>query len=156
MTTEKSAPKKSSPFMWIAIGIVALIFVGARQIHPRGVRGLLGDLIVSAQSSPEIEAIHDKMLTALKPIGAAALCLKHSDDPGIHKAVEKYNRRNSAELKKLVNTIKAEGGMSQSEKDLLDRQAMQEARKFIDKGSKRDTVCDNLEFRLNSGEFDLE
>lgn len=157
MTTENPDKRKFSPFVWITIGIVVLVFVGARQIHPGGIRGLLGDFMTSAQTSSEVEALHDEMLTALKPIGAAALCLKeHSDDPSLRKAIENYNRRNDVAMKDLVASIEAAGGMSRSEKDLLDRQAFREARSFVGKGSEMAFVCDSLARRINSGEFDLK
>lgn len=156
MSAEKPAKKKSSPLGWVTIGLVVLVFVGARQLHPGGIRGLLGDFITGAQSSPEIQALHNKMLVALRPMGAGAICLKeHSDDVNLKNALESYNSRNQAAMKKLIASIEAAGGMSKSEKDLLDRQAFREARSFVGQGADMERTCRGLAERFKSGEFDL-
>ena len=156
MSTDKLNKKKSKLIGWLTVGIVVLVFVGARQFHPGGIRGLLGDSITSAQTNPEIQAFHNRMLEALKPIGAGALCLKeHRDDADLRNAIQNYNLRNEVAMKELVSSIEAAGGMSRSEKDLLDRQAFREARSFVGKASEMKRVCNNLAKRLNSGEFDL-
>jgi hypothetical protein len=156
MSSEKSAKKKSPVLGWVAFGLVALVFVGARQLHPGGIRGLLGDFITHEQSNPEIQVLHDTMLVSLKPMGAAAICLKeHSDDANLKNALERYNSRNEGAMIKLIASIEAAGGMSKSEKDLLDRQAFREARSFVGQGVNMESTCGGLAERFNSGEFDL-
>ncbi|MDD2933591.1 MAG: hypothetical protein PHO76_06855 [Methylotenera sp.] len=156
MTTDVTDKKKPSPFRWAIVVIVVLVFVGARQLHPGGIRGLLEDSITSTQTKPEVQTLRDKMLITLKPIGAALLCLKESSDSAeLRNAVQNYNHRNDLAMKELVASIKAAGGMSKSEKDLLDRQATREARNFVDKGSEMNHICSGLAERFNSGEFDL-
>lgn len=157
MNVEKSSKKKSSALGWVTIGLVILVFVGARQIHPGGILGLLGDFFTEASSSSEIQALHDKFLIALRPMGAGAICIKeHGDDGRLRGALESYNSRNQAAMKKLVASIEATGGMSKSEKDLLDRQAFREARSFVGQGADMERICSGLSDRFNSGEFDLK
>lgn len=148
--------KRSSALGWAAIGLVILVFVGARQLHPGGIRGLLGDFITGASSTAEIQALHDKMLIALRPMGAAAICLKErGDDAKLRGALESYNNRNQAAMRRLVASVEAAGGMSKSEKDLLNRQASREAHSFVGQGADMERTCSALAVRFNSGEFDL-
>ena len=154
MNVEKSNEKKSSPFGWLTI--VIFVFVGARQLHSGGIRGLMEDFFTEKSSKPEIHALRDKILATLRPMGVGLICFKeHGKDAGLRSALESYNKRNQEAMKKLVASIEARGGMSKSEKDLLDRQAYREARSLTGRGLDMDRTCNGLGERFNSGEFDL-
>ncbi len=156
MNARAPSKKKSALFGWIVLGLVIFVFVGARQLHPGGIRGLLTDFNTEASSSDEVRAFHTKMLNALRPMGAGALCLQEYDDAELRGALEDYNNRNQAAMRNLINSIEAAGGLSKSEKDLLDRQALREAHSFLGQGSDIERTCKGLAVRFNSGEFDLQ
>ena len=56
----------------------------------------------------------------------------------------------------LLLEIEAAGGMSPGQKDLLDRQAYQDARDFLGQGAVAEQRCDELLVQLDAGEFDLD
>ncbi|MDH5652877.1 MAG: hypothetical protein OEZ39_13555 [Gammaproteobacteria bacterium] len=140
---------------WVIFVIVVAIFVGARLIHPGGIRGIVGDFIIESNSNPKTQVLRDKMLKSVIPIGAAALCMKkHGEIPGLENAMIKYNKRNESKMKRLISDIEALGGLSKSEKDLLDRMAYRKAEEFIGLDSRQ--RCLVLPNRFNSGEFDID
>ena len=156
MSNEMPIDKKSIPRGWIIVGIVAFVFIGARQLYPGGIRALLGDFITEARSSTEAQVLQNKILNTLKPIGAGLICLKeHNDDPALRIAIESFNSRNENAMKKLIISIRAAGDVSSTEKSLLDRQAMREARSFVGKGIELEHTCNDLAGRFNSREFDI-
>lgn len=159
MNTEAHKSKKSLRLGWILVVLVlnAIVFVGARQLHPGGIRGLIGDFITRSSASPEIKALSDRMLASLVPIGAAAICVKeYGEHVDLMDAAVKYNNRNEVAMQELVSETEAAGGMSHDEKDLLDREAYRAARSLIGRGPNAEQVCGNLAVRINSGEFDLD
>lgn len=103
--------------------------MGARQLHPGELFGLVGDFFTQSTSSTEVQAAQKKMLIVLRPMGAGAICLKdRGDDSTLRSALERNNVRNQAAMKEMIASIEAAGGMSKSEKDFLDRRAYSEAR----------------------------
>lgn len=148
----KKKPKKGI-YMCVIMAVIAMIFIGARQLHPGGIRWLISDFITNSSSNTEVKIFREKILNYLIPIGASAICMKeHGENTELTGAVMNYAERNEAPLKKLIDLAKAAGGMSKSEKDLLDRQAYSESRRFIDQNI---NACSVLAARINSGEFDL-
>ena len=84
------------------------------------------------------------------------ICLnEHGNEASLRSALKSYNRRNESSMKRLVASIEAAGGMSRSEKDLVDRKAFREARSFLGQGGALERTCIDLAQRFNSGEFDL-
>jgi hypothetical protein len=155
MNIDKPKKNKSSWLGWMIFAFVVVVFVGARQLHPGGIRGLIGDFVTESSSNQEVKRLRDKMLASLVQIGAAAICLKeYGENAGLKDAVIKYNDRNQAMMHQLVASIQTTGGMSESEKGLLDRQAYREARRLIDQGHNAKQTCSGLADRINSGEFD--
>ena len=156
MSADKPKKIKSSSLGWITFALVVVVFVGARQLHPGGIRGLIGNFVTESSSNTEVKALRVKMLASLVPIGAAAICLKeHGGNAELKDSVISYNNRNKAMMQKLVASIEAAGGMTKSEKDLLDRQAYQEARSLVYHGQNTGHTCNGLAGRINSGEFDI-
>lgn len=157
MSTDKSDRKNSKFLGWLSFVLVVVTFVGARQLHSGGIRGIVGDFIKESSSNQEIKELRDKMLASLVPVGAAAICLKeHGENVELREAVIAYNNRSRATMEKLVASVKAAGGMSRSEKDLLDRQAYQAARRLVEQDGDPVYTCKGLATRINSGEFDLD
>lgn len=160
MSTEEHKSKKSLRLgrIWVVVIVInVVVFVGARQLHPGGIRGLIGDFATKSSSSPEIKALSDRMLASLVPIGAAAICLKEQgENAGLMDAAIKYNSRNEVAMQELVSEIEAAGGMSPDEKDLIDREAYRAAHDLLNRGSGAEQGCSNLAVRISSGEFDID
>lgn len=156
VSTDKQKVKKYSLPGWAIIGLVVLVFVGAQQIHPAGLYGLIRDFSIGLLTSAKVKEPRNRMLASLIPMGAATICLKdYGDSDDLRRAVTDFSLRNQAEMKKLINEIEVAGGMSRAEKDLLDREAYQEVYRFLGEGNAARRTCFDLVGRLNSGEFDL-
>lgn len=156
MSVDKPKAGKGRILGWVVTGLVILVFVGARQIHPNGLFGLIGDLFTEASTSAAVKEPRDRMLEALVPLGAAAICLKeYGESAELRSAVESHLRRNKEEVQKLTTRVEDAGGMSRAEKDLLDREGYQAAVRFVGQGSAAETTCAGLADRFNAGEFDL-
>lgn len=141
---------------WAIIGLVVLVFVGAQQIHPAGLYGLIRDFSIGLSTSSEVKEPRDRMLASLIPMGAAAICLKeYGDSVELRSAVADYSHRNQVGMQKLINEIEVAGGMSRAEKDLLDREAYREVYRFVGEGTTAKRTCFDLVDRLNSAEFDI-
>ncbi len=157
MSTEEHKRKKSLRLGWVPVVLVVIVFVGARQLHPGGIRGLIGDFATKSSSNSEVKALSDRMLASLVPIGAAAICLKkHGENADLMDAAVKYNNRNEVAMQEPASEIEAAGGMSHDEKDLLDREGYRSARSLLGKGLGAEQGCSNLAVRINSGESDLD
>lgn len=157
MSTDKPKKSKSSLLGWVTFALVVIVFVGARQLHPGGIRGLIGDFFTESSANSEIKMLRDMMQASLVPIGAAAICLKeHGENAELKDSVIDYNNRNKVMMEKLIALIKAAGGMTKSEKDLLDRQAYREARSLVNHDHDAAKTCKSLASRINSGEFDIK
>jgi hypothetical protein len=76
MGTDTPKKNKSSLFRWMIVAVMVVVFVGARQLHPGGIRRLIGDFITESSSNPEVKEFRDKILDSLVPVGAAAICSK--------------------------------------------------------------------------------
>lgn len=156
MNNDKPIQKKKPLLGWVIFVIMVVVFVGARQLHPGGIWGIIRDFAIESTSSREIKGLRDKMLKFFIPIGAAAICLKeYGENEELRSAIINYNNRNEARIQKLDFLIKAEGGMRNSEKDLLDRNAYQNARLLVGHGQSAESTCYQLARRINSKEFDL-
>jgi hypothetical protein len=157
INADKPKANKTRLFGCISSILVVLIFVGARQFTAGGIRQLIGDFITESSLNPRVKELSDEMLTAFIPIGAAAICLnEYGKNAGLKKASVAYNNRNRAAMERLIASIKAAGGMSNSEKDLVDRKVYQQARHLLDQGHHTRRACDRLANRINSGEFDAD
>src|SRR5574337_720881 len=134
-------PKWQKFLYWYApIAAVVIILAGVQQFAPGGIRGLVRDWFIELSSTPAADKLSDQMVASLAPVGAAAICLEeHGGNENIKDAVIGYNKRNQTAMLKLVASIKAAGGMSNSEKDLTDRKAYRQARKLL--GSNADLAC---------------
>lgn len=156
MSADKPKAKKLSFPGWAIIGLIVLIFVGAQQIHPAGLFGLVRDFTIGLSTSSKVKEPRDRMLATLIPMGAATICLKdYGESVELRRAVTSYSLRNHTGMQKLINEIKVAGGMSRAEKDLLDREAYQESYRFLGEGTTAKNTCFELVGRLNSGEFDI-
>ena len=151
------SPKKTASLSrWIIPASVVLFFVGARQLHPGGILGLIGDALTEPSSNSKTEQLRDSLLRSLIPIGASAICMEtFSENADIEAAAVAYNARNESEMKSLVAKIEALGGMSKDEKHLLDRKAYRAARELLNMGHGANENCKALPDRINAGEFDL-
>lgn len=89
-------------------------------------------------------------------MGAAAICIEEvGENAELRESLASFAKRNEVMMKELVAAIEAEGGMSRREKDLVDRQAYREARRFLDQAGDMSGTCSGLAKRFNAGEFDL-
>jgi hypothetical protein len=157
MTKKHQGEKKSFPTAWIIPSVFLFILVGAQQIRPGGISGMLRDLAIRSTASQEMRTLQDEMVFALVPMGAAAFCAKeHDNSPDLREAVYNYNLRNEAAMKDFVDSIKAAGNLSQAEKKFIDRRAYREAREFVGQGQAMVSICGSLPKRFNMGEFDLQ
>jgi hypothetical protein len=156
VSADKPKVNKHSLPGWAITGLVILVFVGAQQIHPAGLYGLIRDFAIGLSTSSKVKEPRDRMLASLIPMGAAAICLKdYGDSVELRRAVADYSLRNHTGMQKLINEIKVAGGMSRAEKDLIDREAYQESYRFVGEGTTAKSTCFDLVGRLNSGEFDI-
>ncbi|MDH5433593.1 MAG: hypothetical protein OEY19_06575 [Gammaproteobacteria bacterium] len=153
----KDETKKKGFFSrgWVTFVIIVTIFVGARLIHPGGIKGIITDFFIESNSNSKTQELRDEMLESFIPIGAAMLCMKkHGKITGLENAIIEYNNRNESEMKRLISDIEALGGLSKSEKDLLDRMVYSKAEKMIGLDSRK--FCLTLAKRFDSGEFDIQ
>jgi hypothetical protein len=153
-----SAPRKKATWpTWVITVLVAGAFAGLRFYRPGGVTSIATDAVTESSMSPELTRLGVRILTSLKPIGAAAICLKESgDNPALRRAALEYNRRNKRAMERLLKEVTAAGGLTSSQKDLLDRQAYREARTLVGTGAAQEAACRSLPQRLNGGEWDLD
>lgn len=141
---------------WIPIVVVAVIFIGARMLHPEGVRGIISDATAEVTSNQE-QGDRQEMMRYLTTLGAAAMCIKnHGDNEMLSNAVKDYNSRNSNAANELVQRIKESGGMSRAEKDLVDRQAYREAVKLYNDVRNSGRPHSELARRIESRMYDIK
>ena len=151
-----SEPSGRGLSRWIIPVVVVAIFFGARQLYPGGLWGLAHDVFTEASASPKTEQLRERLVRSLLPIGASALCAKSFGKTAeMSAAVVAFNARNESAMKALVAEIEALGGLSKSEKELVDRTAYREAKKFVDGDKGAHENCQALSARINAGEFDL-
>lgn len=136
--------------------IVAVIFVGARQIHSGGIWGIIGDSVTEASTDPDTAPVRARMLKGIFPVTAAAICFdQYGEMAGLKDAVVGFNTRHEDAMQRDVAAIEALGGMSNNEKDMLKRQAYVRAEDLLGQGAEVERACSSLIARLNSGEFDF-
>ena len=92
--------------------------------YPGGIRGFIGDKATETSISPEMKILRDQMIDSVAPIYAAVTCFKdHVETPELKQATTNFSARHESFMKNLIASVEAAGGMSESEKDIVDQEA---------------------------------
>jgi hypothetical protein len=162
-------------FPWLMGLIVALVREGYARIRRRrhdATRALLwatgafAVLMIVATISTRAEeqkresVRNDAMLLmgagAWVP-GIAAYCNKYvAPNRELLEAAAAWNKRHESELEQTIRAIKWAGGMSEEEKDLIDRMAFYLLKKEVEAQTDKAGYCQQMAQAFEQGVFDLE
>lgn len=118
-------------------------------------------IALPAEQDTDVQSIRDDAMLLMGAAtwvpGVAAYCHKYVEaNPGILDAANAWNRRHDSDLRKVVATIKAVGGLSQEEKEQIDRLAMQALKSEIESQDDKNGYCSQIEAALIQGILDLD
>lgn len=141
---------------WFIVGLIVIILVGARQIHPGGVKGLVTDTYTRLTIEAEVAERIPRMREYLATLGLGAMCLNNNKkDPTLLTAMKHFAKRHDTMMNNIIVDVKNAGGMTQEQKDLINRTALYEAQDILESSVNMRTTREGLAERLNQGEFDL-
>jgi hypothetical protein len=121
----------------------------------------LGVAVPAAQADDDKESLRNDALllmgACVMPAGIAAYCNKYveQNDRLIAAAVA-WNKRNDAAMKRTLRVFNWAGGMSDADRQALDRAAFEAVKESVESEPDRAGYCRNVAEILETGQMDLD